>query len=381
MLDVLSPVSAAVEPHRTWVELDAGALRHNAGVARELAGPQGGVIAVVKADAYGLGVSSVVPDLAAAGVDAFAVATLEEAHRVHALGVSQPIYLLSPALPTERAAVVAANFTVIPAVSTFDEAVRYAQLAVEARKVQPVHLVLDTGMGRIGLNADFADCALADAKPLADLTGLRLDSVASHFPSADEDPAFTEQQLVHYRGLLGQLAREGVAPSHHHVANSAGTLTQARADREWVRTGLMLYGVSPVPEKQALLREVVIWHTRVVLARTLPAGHGVSYGRTFVTDRPTRVATLAVGYADGYPRQLSGQGAWVWLGGQRCPVLGRVTMDQIMVEAPDHVQPGDPATLLGGQGPSAMEIASRAGTIPYEIFCGLGRRVVRVVKR
>jgi alanine racemase len=147
-----------------------------------------------------------------------------------------------------------------------------------------------------------------------------------------------------------------------------------------VRTGLMLYGVSPVPPKQSLLREVVTWNTRVILVRTLPAEHGVSYGRTFVTDRPTRVATLAVGYADGYPRHLSGQGAWVWLGGQRCPILGRITMDQIMVEAPDHVQPGDPATLLGGHGPAATELATRAHTIPYEIFCGLGRRVARLVR-
>jgi alanine racemase len=374
-------VSAAVESHRTWVELDAAALRHNAGVVRELAGPQGGVIAVVKADAYGLGVASVVPELAAAGIDAFAVAALDEARSVHALGVTQPIYLLSPALPAERAAIVAADFTVIPAISSVEEACRYARLAVEARKTLPVHLVLDTGMGRIGLQAECAEYVSADAKPLTEMGGLRLDSVASHFPSADEDPAFTGHQLAHYRLLLEHLAQEGVAPPHHHVANSAGTLTLARTGREWVRTGLMLYGVSPVPEKQGLLREVVTWNTRVVLARTLPSGHGVSYGRTFITGRPTRVATLAVGYADGYPRHLSGQGAWVWLGGQRCPVLGRVTMDQIMVEAPEHVQPGDTATLLGGQGPSATELAALAGTIPYEIFCGLGRRVARVVKR
>jgi alanine racemase len=112
--------------------------------------------------------------------------------------------------------------------------------------------------------------------------------------------------------------------------------------------------------------------------RTLPADHGISYGRTFITPHPIRVATLAVGYADGYPRHLSGQGAWVQLGNQRCPVLGRITMDQIMVEAPATTQPGDAATLMGGHGPDATELATRAGTIPYEIICGLGRRVARV---
>lgn len=373
-------VAPATDFHRTWVEIDASALRHNAGVARQLAGAHGGVIAVVKADAYGLGVSAVVPALEAAGVDAFAVATLDEARRVHAAGGTRPVYLLSPALPAERAAIVATDFTVIPAVSTHDEAVHFSQLAVAARKTLPIHLVLDTGMGRIGLRSRFAEHVLADARPLADLPGLRLDSVASHFPSADEDLAFTTEQLNHYLSLLEHLAREGMTPTHHHVANSAGTLTLTRTGREWVRTGLMLYGVSPVPDKQELLLPAITWHARVILARTLPTGHGVSYGRTFVTDRPTRVATLAVGYADGYPRHLSGQGAWVWLGGRRCPVLGRITMDQIMVEAPDHVQPGDTATVLGGQGPAATEMATLAGTIPYEIFCGLGRRVARVVR-
>jgi alanine racemase len=372
-----APRSASDALHRTWVEVEASALRYNLGVAREMAGPQGGVMAVVKADAYGLGMATVVPELAAAGVGAFAVATLAEAREVQALGVSQPIYLLSPALPSERAAIVAADFTVIPAVSSHEEAIQYGKLAVEARKSLPVHLVLDTGMGRIGLPTGDEDSLLAEAKQLIDVPGLRLDSVGSHFPSADEDPGFTIEQLGRYRAVLTRLAEAGIPTTRHHVANSAGTVTRPRTDGEWVRAGLMLMGVSPVPAKQSLLREAVTWRARVVLVRTLPAGHGVSYGRTFITDAPTRVATLAVGYADGYPRHLSGQGAWVWLGGEKCPVLGRVTMDQIMVRAPEHVQAGDAATLLGGDGPSAAETATRAGTIPYEIFCGLGPRVAR----
>lgn len=381
MPEIPHPATNVEIPHRTWVELDAAALRHNLGVARILAGPAGGVMAVVKADAYGLGLAFAVPELVAAGVEAFAVATLEEARTVHALGGTQPIYLLSPALPEERAAIIAAPFTLIPAVSSHQEALEYSRLAAAAGAVIPVHLVLDTGMGRIGFTTACAESVVAEARAVSGLSGVRLDSVASHFPSADEDVEFTGNQLARYRELLAQLAESGVGVERHHVANSAGSLTLPRSGRELVRTGLLLYGVSPVPEKQAPLREVVTWKARVVLARTLPAGHGVSYGRTFVTQRPTRVATLAVGYADGYPRHLSAQGAWVWLGGQRCPVLGRVTMDQVMVEAPDHVQPGDVAAVLGGDGPTARELATRAGTIPYEIFCGLGRRVGRIANR
>jgi len=375
------PLHEATSTLRTWLEVDAAAVRANAATARALAGPAGGVLAVLKADAYGIGVSTIVPALVGAAVDGIAVATLAEAVEVHGLGSIAPVYLLSPALPAERAAVVAADFTVIPAISSSAEAVDFNALALAAGKRLPVHLVLDTGMGRIGFPTTDVAAVVVEVAAVAALPGLLIDSVASHFPSADEDVDFTTDQQARYTRVLTMLAEVGMAVDHHHLANSAGTLAMPRAGtgREWVRTGLMLYGVSPVPDHQNRLRETVTWHARVVLARTLPAGHGISYGRTFVTQRPTQVATLAVGYADGYPRHLSGQGAWVWLGGQPCPVLGRVTMDQIMVEAPAGVRPGDVATLLGGRGPSPMELAGRAGTIPYEIFCGIGRRVARVL--
>jgi len=336
-------------------------------------------MAVVKADAYGLGVAGVVPELVAAGADVFAVATLDEARAVRALGVQRPIYLLSPALPAERPAVVHSDLEVIPAVSGLEEAGEYSRLAAAAGRVQPVHVVLDTGMGRIGFTTEDEARLLADLRAVASLPAISIDSVASHFPSADEDLIFTRAQWERFGALRERLAAAGVTAPWHHVANSAGSLTLPRTGAELIRAGLLLYGVSPVPDRQPLLREVVTWRARVLLVRTLPAGHGVSYGRAFVTDRPTRVATLAVGYADGYPRALSGQGAWVRLGGERCPVLGRVTMDQIMVEAPETVGAGDVATLLGGDGPSAAEVAARAGTIPWEIFCGLGSRVARVV--
>ena len=370
--------AAAPPTERSWVELDAAAIRHNLAAAQVCAGRGGWVMAVVKADAYGLGARLVAPFLEEAGADCLAVATLEEARELRALGLTRPIYILSPAAPGERAAIVSSDLGVIPAVSAWEEAVSYSDLAQALGKKLLVHLVLDTGMGRIGLHGETA-AVIAEAQKIAALPGLAFDSIASHFPSADEDADFTARQLAHYHALLTELAAAGLPVHRHHIANSAGALGQPRHGREIIRAGLMLYGVSPLPARQDDLRNAVTWKTRVVQTRTLPAGHGVSYGRAYVTAQPTRVATLSVGYADGYPRSLSGKDTWVWLNGARCPLLGRVTMDQIMVEAPESAQPGDLATLMGSDGPSPAELARRASTIPYEIFCGLGKRVGRVL--
>jgi alanine racemase len=370
---------------RTWAELDLGALRHNVGVARRYAWEGGEILAVVKADAYGHGAALMAPALEAAGVERFAVATVEEALELRHAGVTRPVYLLGPCLPSERELVVEHRF--IPAVASVAEAEAFAAARLglcgetgrqdgDSTGPQPVHLVIDTGMGRIGvLEADAVKVALG----VSVLTGVTIDSVASHFPDADRDEAFTRDQLGRYQGLLAALREAGVTFDRHHVANTPGSFSLPRSQREMIRVGLMLCGVSPLAEFQHELRPVLTWQARVIQVRTLPVGHGVSYGRTYVTAKPTRVATLAVGYADGYPRHLSGKKAWVALAGQQCPVLGRVTMDQMMVEAPESVQPGDAATLLGGDGPSVTELAALAETIPYEIFTRLGRRVRRIL--
>ena len=175
----------------------------------------------------------------------------------------------------------------------------------------------------------------------------------------------------------------GIAQPVVHVENSAGLIGFPAQAGDMVRAGLMLYGSAPRPEFQPRLRAAMTWKTRIALLRTAPAGHGISYGRTFKTVQPTRIATLAVGYADGYRRHLSGRGAEVLIGGRRCPVLGRVTMDQIVadVTALPAVEVGDEVVLMGRQGAEeipAAELAEKAGTIAWEIFTGLGRRVERV---
>ena len=373
-----SPLTNVALPARTWVEVDLEAVRHNCRTAQQcLAGTDSGILAVVKADGYGLGM---VP-LARAMEDyvrAFAVANLKEAETLRAAGLTLPIYILGPALPEEWAAITKNGFC--PAVSSMEEVVGYEAEAAKQHAVLAVHVVIDTGMGRIGVLPESAEGVLRAA---VRSPHLKLDSTASHFPCADEDPDYTKAQAVRFAELVRRLRADGLAIGPTQLANSAGLLAYPTVERDWGRAGLMLYGVSPVPAEQHRLHRVVTWKTRVVLVRELPAGHGVSYGRTYIAPHPVTVATLAVGYADGYPRQASGQGAAILLGGQRCPVLGRVTMDQIMVDTtalPVAPCPGAEAVLVGPQGTqeiTATELAAWGGTIAWDLFTGLGPRVQR----
>ena len=366
---------AADLPKRTWAEIDPSALAHNAGVARAMS-DGAAVMAVVKADGYGHGLNEATRALLSE-VDAFGVATLREALEVREItGPEVPVMVLGALLPDERETALRADLSVT--ISSLDEAIAYSELADELGTKARAHLVLDTGMGRVGfLEPDFA----AEGAALAALGGLELEGVATHFPSADEDPVFTEAQIERFAATC---ATEGITTRWKHLSNSAGILAFGAAGGDLVRPGLMLYGVSPLPEHADKLRPALAWRVRITQVRDLPAGAGVSYGRRFVTEHPTRVATLAVGYGDGYPRHLSGSGAAVLIAGQRCPILGRVTMDQIMVDtnALDLAPaPGDIATLLGADGEeliTAAELAEQAGTIPWEILTGIMPRVKRV---
>ena len=367
---------------RCFAEIDDAALRHNAAVAGRLAG--GGpecVMAVVKANGYGHGTALVVAALREQ-IGAFAVACLAEALEVksHARrtrdGGCAPIYILSPALPSEMGEIARHGF--IPAISTVEEVEQFTAAAGEASCA--VQVVVDTGMGRMGALPDQAADVLRAVKSSRTLT---LDSIASHFPSSDEDEEFTRDQERRFREMTTRW-KEEFGPFRTHIANSAAVLHYPRTPGEMVRAGLMIYGISPLPRYQSLLRPVMTWKARVTLVRQLPAGHGISYGRTFTTPRPMAVASLSAGYGDGYPRQVSGKGASVLIGGRRCAILGRVTMDQIMVDVtgltPAPV-PGDEAVLIGsqsGESISVNEIAALAATIPWHLFTGITCRTVRL---
>lgn len=362
---------------RCFAEISLSALRHNAQLLRK----HDEILAVVKANAYGHG--SVVVAKALEGiVRMFGVANLHEAQDLRTAGVTSSILLMGPCLPQEREPALQAGFEIT--VNSLEEARAFDEIAGRLGVTAHAHAVVDTGMGRMGFTE--ADWNERLAGSLHDFQHIIWEGLCSHFPSADEDPEFTAEQAEHFHHMVQIGWDAGFLPGWVHLSNSAGMLGYPPADFcNMSRPGLALYGWSPLPEKQGALQPVLTWKTRVALVRELPAGHGVSYGRTKLLDRPTRVATLSCGYGDGYPRQVSGKGAHVLIHGQRCPLLGRVTMDLIMVDVTDLRDPahiGDEAVLLGHQGGESIpvtELAQQAGTIPWHIFTGITARVERVV--
>ncbi|MEP6604317.1 MAG: alanine racemase [Spartobacteria bacterium] len=359
-----------METHRCWVEINRAALRHNAAAMRERIG-SAELLAVVKANAYGHGMIGVAEALRD-DVQIFGVANLEEAIALRA-ALPHPIMILGPALPTERSTISKRGF--IPSISTLEEAQAFNQLGpIE------INFKIDTGMGRMGVAESDA---LSIFKSVAALPNTKIHSLSTHMPVANEDPVYTREQLARFAGIVRQLRSEVPGDYKVHVLQSSGTLAFNETPYEIVRAGIGLYGISPLPEFQNLLRPALTWKTCVALIRDVPKGSSISYGRSFITPRAMRVATLSAGYADGYPRHLSNRDAAVLIRGRRCALLGRVTMDLMVVDVSEieDVDLGDEAVLMGKQGDeeiSCAELAERANTITWEIITRIGSRVRRV---
>jgi alanine racemase len=329
------------------------------------------MLAVVKANAYGHGLLGVAQTLAG-DAQLFGVANLQEALTLRE-SLSHPIVILGPATPEERSVIADRGF--IPTISSLEEAEAFNRFGPVA-----INFKIDTGMGRMGV---VEHQALEVFKKVAALPNINIHSISTHMPVSNEDAGYTRDQLVRFRKILEQIRAEFPGTYKAHVLQSAGTLAHNSEAFDIVRAGIILYGISPLPEFQKLLKPVMTWKTRTCLVRDMPKGSSVSYGRTFITPHEMRVATLSAGYADGYPWQLSNRGAAMLVRGQRCPLLGRVTMDLMMIDATniDDVQVGDEVVLMGRDGNeeiSCAELAERAGTIPWEIVTRIGARVRRV---
>jgi alanine racemase len=355
--------------YRCWVEVDLDALRHNVAAIRRRIG-HAKLMAVVKADAYGHGLAQVAGALMQCGVDAFAVANLTEALVLRQVGgAGWPILLLGSALPFEVDKIVEQNIT--PTISTLDEARQFNAAAGERRL--PVHIEIDTGMGRVGFWHEEAGKAI---EQIAALPHLRIEALYTHFPSADENLAETRRELELFLKVPG--------PGRRHAANSAALLNLPESHLDMARPGLLLYGIPPVPATD--FRPVLSFKARVAYVKEVAAGRTISYGQTFVAPHSMKVATIAAGYADGFARHLS-NAAQVLIGGRRCPLVGRVTMDQIMVDVTglERVASGDEVVFIGRQGNAAItatELALWAGTIAWEVLCGITKtaRVPRLYR-
>ncbi len=347
-----------------------GTLKANVQAIRKAAGGRH-VVAVCKADAYGLGLERCSRIYHESGISAIAVATLGEADRVRSAVPECRVILLGAPLPEERPAVVASGYEVL--VSTDEEVQEFAQLA-NPRAPLGVHVNVDTGMGRFGA---LPEDGVAIAKEVLAWTTLRLAGVCSHYPMAD-NAAFTAQQE---QAMTDVLARIGPLPEDCwiHYANSEGLLLRPAGPSHAVRVGLILTGVVPEGCPNIGVKPAIRWVSSLSLVKHLPKGHGVSYNHTRILERDTVTGIVPVGYADGYPIGLSNKSS-VLVQGIRCPVLGRVTMDYLVVDLTDlpvPPSPGEAVVLFGPQGNDNIpitEIARLANTIPYDILCGLRGR-------
>ena len=371
-----------------WAEIDLDAIRHNFAYIQQAVG--GPVCAVVKADAYGHGDAVTARVLQQAGAAAFAVSCLGEGRHLRRHGITKPILILGYADPAP-AAVMAQGDSATAGWST-EYAQALSAAAVQAGVRVKVHLKVDTGMGRIGfaVRSGFED-AIRELEALYTLPGLDICGIFQHFAVADSnapaDLAYTEEQYSLFTRVVDRLQADGFATGTVHCANSAAQLRHPEWRRDMTRAGIIVYGLDPSGDAHfPALRPALSLHCIVTFVKELRPGQCVSYGRTFTAEHPMRVATVCVGYADGYPRTLSGgQGQGVMcIHGRPAPVVGRVCMDQTLVDVTDipDVKMGDDVIVFGpGAGDDADTIAQKTDTINYEIVCGLARRVARVYKQ
>lgn len=360
----------------TWAEIDLNNLKHNFSAIKKRIPRSTRVMATVKADAYGHGLIPVSRSLESCGADFLGVASIDEGIKLREAGITVPILLLGLIFKKD----VKAAFEYSLSVTICDKGLALA-LDEEGRSLARrinVHVKVDTGMGRLGVLHNHAFELIKD---IHKLKFVNIEGIFTHFAFADMDRDFTLLQIDLLNKVIAKLRGHNIRIPLVHAANSMGIIGYRESHLNMVRPGLIIYGLHPKENLQINLKPVLSLKTRVVFIKELPAGAGVSYCHEYVTKKATRIATLPIGYGDGYPRNLSNL-APVLINGKHFKISGLICMDQTMVDIADSpVKVGDEVVLIGAQGKnkiSAEELASLAGTIPYEIVCGLGSRIPRV---
>ncbi len=368
---------------RVYAEIDLGAIKENAENVRQIVGNGTKIMAVVKADGYGHG--AVRAAKAVEGVaDAFAVATIEEAIELRNCGIDKEILILGYIFPDYYK--FALKYDVSLTVFSYETAEMLSKAAAESKKTAKIHIAVDTGMGRIGFSPN--EESAREVKRISNLENIEIEGLFSHFATADEkSKEYSLKQLQKYTEFCEMLEKEGVTVNAKHICNSAGITELSQGNFDMVRMGIVMYGLYPsdeVDKSKISLRPAMSIKSSVVHLKTIKCGDSVSYGRKFTAKGDTVVATVPVGYADGYPRQVSNKSR-VIINGEYAPVIGNVCMDQMMVDVTgiEKVAIGDDVILVGQDGEKKVaveEIASLAGTINYEIVCGIGKRVPRIYR-
>ena len=366
--------------NRIYARINMDNLRYNINKMKSLRKPDMKIMPIIKADAYGHGAVEIakrITDLS----DYFGVATIDEAVELRNAGINTPILIIGYTDSEDYDKLLAYNIT--QAVYDIDECKKLSDMAIRVGKKAKVHIKVDTGMSRIGFAV--SDEEIKKAIALKDMPGLEIEGIFTHYAKADEvNKNYSYQQKKKFLYFIDSLEKAGITFSLKHIDNSAGTMEMNDDDFDMVRLGIVTYGLYPSEEvdKSVVIKPVMSLIAHVSHVKTLPAGVGVSYGWTYVTCKETRVATVTVGYADGYPRALSNKGR-VIINGQYAPIIGRVCMDQIMIDVtniPD-VAVKDEVILIGGTNDkyvSVEEIAAPAASFNYELVCSISRRVPRV---
>ena len=362
-----------------WSEIDVSALKRNVRRTQQIVGPRVDILLIVKADGYGHGAPHVAKAAVAAGVHMLGVATLHEGMELRNSGLKAPILILSPSLASEIDEIL--EYSLTPTVSDMEFAQALAARAAQSSRVARVHVDIDTGMTRGGVNEEEAHEFL---RVLSKLNGLNVEGVYTHFPSAyNEDRDFSERQLASFRRIIEALGKEGIVFPLRHAANSAAVAQFPDSHINMVRPGGMIYGMFPRDDMNGIgFEPVMSFKSRVVNVKQVRKGKTVSYGRTHALDHDARVAAVAAGYGHGLTRGMSNNGALL-VRGMRAPIVGMVTMDMTMIDVSHipHVKVGDEVIIFGKQGDEEItvyEVAKSCGTISYEVTCGIGKRVPRV---
>lgn len=364
-----------------WAEIDLNCIKHNINAIREKVGNTE-IIGVVKADGYGHGAIEVSRVLLENGVSSLSVATISEAIELRDAGFTCPIIMLGLTPWMYHSEIIAYDIT--PVLASYMDTRVLSTLAVEAKKTVEILLAVETGMGRIGFMPSKG--SITEITGISKLPNIKIKGVFSHFATADEaDKTYANWQLENFKNFYSSLEEAGVHIGFRTHANSAAIMEMPDAYFDAVRPGIILYGCYPSDQVDRSLLDIkpaMSLKANIVYLKRVPAGYSISYGRKFVTGRESLIATLPIGYADGYPRFLSGKGR-VIVNGQYAPVVGNICMDQCMIDVTDipGVRKYDEVVLIGSQGDKTIladEIAEKTGTINYEIVCRIGKRVPRV---
>ncbi len=374
-------LSFLVNRQRAWVEIDLTALAHNVRTLKAWLAPHTKLMAVVKADAYGHGAVTVAQTALINGADCLAIATLAEGVELRQAGIKAPILILGAINAVEDIKAVVA-WSLEPTICDAEQALAFDATLATVGKSLNVHLKLDTGMSRLGTNWQHA---VSFAQLVHTLPNLRIDSIYSHFSTADDsDRTVMDLQHQRFNYAINQLNNLGIVPPQIHLANSAATLSDRSCHYDLVRVGLALYGLYPAIHLQSTisLKPVLQVKAKITQVKIIPPGEGVSYGRKFIATQETKIAVVGIGYADGVPRNLSNQLRAI-VDGQLVAQIGSITMDQLMLNVtniPD-LKPGEIVTLIGQQNNlqiTAEDWANKLDTISWEILCGFKHRLPRI---